>query len=171
MEYIFLSGVHGVGKSTLLKKISKDKNIMIESVSGLIRQAGNEIEQSNKLTKNISNNQNLWKQELNKIILLDDKKLVLDGHFCLLNAEGEAVILPDNTFEGTKMSKIILKKEKPEIIKQRIENRDNIIWRIEMIRLLQDLEEKRAIFFSKKNDIPLFIFDNDELYRDLLEFI
>ncbi|MGX7108889.1 ATP-binding protein [Facklamia miroungae] len=171
MEYIFLSGVHGVGKSTLLERISKDKNITIESISNLIRQAGNEIKESNKLTKNIPNNQNLWKQELNKKILLDDKKIILDGHFCLLNSKGEVVVLPDNTFEGTKMSKIIFKKEKNEIIKQRIENRDNIIWELETIKLLQSLEEKRAIFFSRKFDIPLFIFDNNELYKDLLEFI
>lgn len=171
MEYIFLSGVHGVGKSTLLKRISKDKSIMVESVSNLIRHAGNEIKKDHKLTKDISNNQNLWKQELNKIILLEGKKLILDGHFCLLNTEGKAVVLPDDTFEGTKMSKVILKKEKPEIIKQRLENRDDTIWKLETINLLQELEERRAIFFSEKNSIPLFIFDADELYQDLLEFI
>ena len=171
MEYIFLSGVHGVGKSTLLTKISKDKNIVTESVSDLIRQAGNEIKSNNKLTKNISNNQHLWKQELNKIVLSDDKKLILDGHFCLLNTDGEVVVLSDDTFEGTKINKIILKKEEPEIIRQRLESRDNTIWKLETIKLLQDLEEKRAIFFSEKNNIPLFIFDNDELYRNLLEFI
>ena len=171
MEYVFLSGVHGVGKSTLLSELSGDKDIIIESVSNLIRQAGNNIDKSNKLTKNINSNQELWKKKLNEIVSLDGKKLILDGHFCLLNSNGEAIALPEDTFEGTKMEKIILKKEKPEIIKERIERRDGTVWSIETIELLQNIEEERAHFFSQQQNIPLFIFDNDELYQELLEFI
>ena len=64
MEYILLVGVHGVGKTTLLENLKKDMRFVALSISDLIRQAGNKIQSFDKFTKNITNNQELWKQEL-----------------------------------------------------------------------------------------------------------
>lgn len=130
MGYIFLSGVHGVGKTTLLERIEKDEMIIHTSVSNLIRKAGKRIDSRNKKTKNISQNQNLWKKELVNLHQVNGCPLILDGHFCLLDSESKIVILPKNTFEGTDMTKIILKKEDPRIIKERIEKRDKQYWNI-----------------------------------------
>lgn len=171
MEYIFFCGVHGVGKTTLLRKLTNEKPIFCTSVSDLIRSAGENIEDTNKLTKNASKNQDLWKQELTKISVNKGFKLALDGHFCLLDSKGKLILLPDDTFDGTNMKKIVLKKENPVVIKQRIEIRDGTKWDLKKIELFQQAEEDRALFYSRKNSIPLFIFDNDNRYGELLEFI
>ena len=171
MDYIFFSGVHGVGKTTLLKKLATEKPIFRTSVSDLIRLAGENIEHNNKFTENISNNQILWKQELEKLHLTRGFKIALDGHFCLLDSKGNLILLSDDTFDGTSMKKIVLKKENPTVIKQRLENRDATNWDLKKIELFQQAEEDRALYFSRKYSIPLFIFENDERYRELLEFI
>ncbi|MGX5592204.1 hypothetical protein [Bacillus cereus] len=54
------------------------------SVSDLIRRAGKRIITSNKNTRDIEQNQVLWKQEL-KNLDIGNAILLLDGHFCLLD--------------------------------------------------------------------------------------
>ena len=61
MGYIFMTGIHGVGKTTLIRKLQKEIKLSAYSVSDLIRSAGNNIDTSEKNTGNISGNQELWK--------------------------------------------------------------------------------------------------------------
>ena len=109
MEYILLVGVHGVGKTTLLENLNKDVQFVPLSISDLIRQAGNKIQSSDKFTKNIPNNQELWKQELANYPFKNNDLVILDGHFTLLNQSKEIVELPFSTFDGLEISKIIYK--------------------------------------------------------------
>ena len=121
MKYILLVGVHGVGKTTLLENLKKDVRFVALSISDLIRRAGNKIQSSDKFTKNIANNQELWKEELANYSFKDNDVVILDGHFSLLNHSKEIVELPFSTFDGLEISKIILKKENPIIIRERLE--------------------------------------------------
>ncbi|EGO7887766.1 AAA family ATPase, partial [Enterococcus faecalis] len=49
-DYIFLSGIHGVGKTTLADRINEVYPIYKKSVSDLIRNAGKRIEENDKST-------------------------------------------------------------------------------------------------------------------------
>ena len=131
------------------------------SISDLIRQAGNKIQSSDKFTKNIANNQELWKQELANYPFNDNDVVILDGHFTLLNYSKEIVELPFSTFDGLEISKIILKKEHPVVIRERLEQRDNQCWKQELIESFQDSEENQALEFSRLKNIPIFIYDSD----------
>ncbi|WP_445451304.1 AAA family ATPase [Enterococcus faecalis] len=168
-DYIFLSGIHGVGKTTLANRINEVYPIYKKSVSDLIRSAGKGIEENDKSTSDIDNNQLLWKEELNRFPL-KNKILMLDGHFSLLNQENEVVPLAFETFEGTNMKKIILKKEKSIIIQDRLKNRDNRSYPIELIDSFQLMEEKRANLYAKINSIPIFIYDHDDSFSKLIKF-
>ncbi|MGR5862820.1 ATP-binding protein [Bacillus pacificus] len=170
VEYIFLSGIHGVGKSTLVKKLQNDMDLEAFSVSDLIRKAGNDIEISQKSTGNISSNQEMWKSELNNLELTDSK-LVLDGHFCLLNSKNEIKPLDFETFKGTNMSKIIFMKNSPQVIKERLFKRDRIQYSIELLADFQEFEMCQAIKYSQENDIELFMYDEIEPYSELIRFI
>ncbi|EGQ0189046.1 AAA family ATPase, partial [Listeria monocytogenes] len=59
MNYTLVSGIHGVGKSTLLKKIAEVKFIRHYSISDLIRQGGQKILTNEKHTKNVNLNQEI----------------------------------------------------------------------------------------------------------------
>ena len=161
MKYILLVGVHGVGKTTLLENLKKDVRFVALSISDLIRRAGNKIQSSDKFTKNIANNQELWKEELANYSFKDNDVVILDGHFTLLNHSKEIVELPFSTFDGLEISKIILKKENPIIIRERLEKRDNQYWEQELIESFQESEENQALEFSRLKNIPIFIYDSD----------
>ncbi|EIB6518886.1 TPA: AAA family ATPase [Enterococcus faecalis] len=170
MKYILLAGIHGVGKSTLLDQIEKVYPIEAYTISSLIKKADQQIDTSNKQTKEITENQNLWKKELKKIDSLSPK-IILDGHFTLLNNTGEIVPLPFETFENVDIVGIVLKKEIPEVIQSRLFNRDNHAWELERIQEFQEVEENTVRSYSLNAKIPLFVYDNTNQFDDLINFI
>jgi len=170
MEYIFLSGIHGVGKSTLATELKSSLDIKAISVSDLIRQSGQSLDKADKKTGNISQNQELWKNELNNLNL-GTSKLLLDGHFCLLDKEKKIIPLPFSTFEGTNMVKIILLKNKPEVIRNRLLERDKADYSIELLQKFQECEMKQAKEYAIENGINLFIYDEKQPLSELLHFI
>ena len=171
MPYFLLVGIHGVGKTTLTNKLKSFINITSLSVSDLIREAGNDIKSGEKFTQNIENNQNLWKLKLSEYIFSNDEIVLLDGHFTLLNANAEIVELPFSTFNDIEIKKIILKTENPEIIKNRLEIRDNKSWDERLIYDFQEAEIKRAKEFSKLKNIPIFEIQSDQEIKELIRFI
>ena len=170
IDYIFLSGIHEVGKSTLANKINNEFQIFQISVSDLIRQTGKKIGEKQKNTSDITNNQLLWKNELNNLPV-GNKLLILDGHFSLLDKTRKIVPLSFSTFDGTNMKKIILKKENPKIIQERLSSRDGVFYSVEELTNFQQAEEERANSYSKISSIPIFTYDSDAYFYDLIKFI
>lgn len=170
MSYIFISGIHGVGKTTLTNRLKEVMDIDAYSVSDLIRKSGSELSKINKKTQNIEGNQNLWKKELRKIPV-SNTFIFLDGHFSLLDKYGNIVEIPFSTFEDTDMKKIILLVQFPKVLKERIEKRDGSYMNIEKITQFQNSEICRAKIYSAQKNIPLFIFDNTKSFDELIRFI
>ncbi|MEH7623891.1 ATP-binding protein [Bacillus thuringiensis] len=170
MEYIFLSGIHGVGKSTLAAQLEKEINIKTFSVSDLIRKAGNNISTSIKSTENISSNQDLWKVELNKLNI-GDSKLLLDGHFCLLNKNRNINSLPLSTFKDTCMKKIICIEAEPQIIRERLLKRDKNEYSVALLSEFQNCELQQATRYSSENNISLFVYNEKKPFSELINFI
>lgn len=170
MNYIFLAGIHGVGKSTLAVKLENELDLKSYSISDLIRKAGKFVDISDKKTESISQNQELWKVELKKINI-SEKILLLDGHFCLLDKNKNIITLPSTTFEGTQMSKIILMQKSPQTIRRNLLERDNSEYSIEFLRRFQETEKYQAIKYSKDNNIRLFNYDEGVSFLELIDFI
>jgi|SRR5690625_317804 len=170
MEYIFLAGIHGVGKTTLAKKLELALDIKVIAISDLIRESGKAIVQSKKETDDISGNQELWKLELERINI-SEKHLLLDGHFCLIDRSKNIIRLPFSTFEGTKMGKIILLKKDPHEIRENLLRRDNYDYSIKFLRRFQESEETQAINYARIKDIKLFKYSNDTVFSSLIDFI
>lgn len=170
MDYIFLAGIHGVGKSTLAANLEKELNLKSFSVSDLIRNAGKNLDASDKKTEGISQNQELWKMELNKLKITEEF-LLLDGHFCLLDKNNNIITLPFTTFEGTQMSKIILMQKKSQTIRGNLLRRDNSEYSIDFLEKLQEIEKHQAIKYSKENNIRIFVYDESTDISKLINFI
>ena len=84
---IFISGIHGVGKTYLCSKLKEEFGFKAFSSSQLISQQKGKDLSNNKLTGDIEDNQYyLCKavDELKESINM----FLLDGHFCLLNETG-----------------------------------------------------------------------------------
>ena len=125
INVIFISGVHGVGKSYFCNQIKSEIGIETYTASELISAEKSEIFSENKLSKDIEDNQHYL---LNAIQRLNSavNKYLLDGHFCLLNSKGEITRINLNTFIKLNPKAIILLTEKPEVIVERRKIRDGI---------------------------------------------
>ncbi|HAO5978224.1 TPA: AAA family ATPase, partial [Listeria monocytogenes] len=120
MNYTLVSGIHGVGKSTLLKKITEVKSIRHYSISDLIRQGGQKILTNEKHTKNVNSNQEIWKNILKNLTINYNEQIFLDGHFVLLDDNGNLISLPEKTFEDIKIKSIIVVTASVNIIQERL---------------------------------------------------
>lgn len=171
MHYTLLVGVHGVGKTTLLNNLKENVNLTVLSISDLIRQAGNNIKSGDKFTRNVTNNQELWKKKLNEYHFNKNDIVILDGHFNLLNSNKEIVELPFSTFDDLFINKIVLKLEDPKVIQERLEKRDKQKWDKKLISTFQNKEKEKALKFSNLKNIPLYIYNEDKQLSELKQFI
>jgi len=87
-KIIFIGGIHGVGKSTLRKKITNVMDIQSYSASSLIKSVSDLNFPSDKKIKGINKNQDLLIDAVDKYID-PNRYCLLDGHFCLLNQNGD----------------------------------------------------------------------------------
>ncbi|MBC1248529.1 AAA family ATPase [Listeria welshimeri] len=171
MKYTLVSGIHGVGKSTLLKKIAEVKSIRHYSISDLIRKGGQKILTNEKKTKNVNLNQEIWKNILKNLTINYDELIFLDGHFVLLDDSGNLLSLPEKTFEDFKIKSIIVVTAAVDVIQERLRVRDGTEWSFELLSQFQTKEVKEAIKFAKKNQIPIYIYESDDQFNKLLNFI
>ena len=58
----------------------------------------------------------LWKDKLKSYNFTEDDIIILDGHFNLINDNQEIITLDFNSLKDVGITKIVLKRENPEII-------------------------------------------------------
>ena len=98
---------------------------------------------SDKLIPDIDDNQQYLLQAVDELRAAEGN-FILDGHFCLLNAEGKVQRIVYDTFTSLKPEAILLLTEAPEIIAERRQSRDNLQVSVESIKEFQDSEEAYA---------------------------
>jgi len=151
---IFIGGIHGVGKGTICKKLSQKYSFIHLSASEVLK--WKEISKiENKTVKDFESTQERLIYGLSQIVK-PDKKYLLDGHFCLLNAKGIPERIPEITFSKINPSAIIIITCELQTILNRLENRDNKKYDIAILRKMQDLELEFAKEISLKLDLPFF---------------
>ncbi len=156
---IFLSGVHGVGKTTFAEEVSrKISRLLIESSSNLIRKYNKELVNQDKIVEDMNKNQNILVEAVQKY-LNQESTYILDGHFILLDSEYNFEKVPENIFELLEIDFIFNLVLDPEIIIERLNKRDNKKYDIDFIRKFQDMELNRAKEVSGNLKIKHFIID------------
>ena len=112
-KIIFIGGIHGVGKSTVCTKISDSLKIKSYSASSLIKSVSGLTFPSDKKIKGINKNQDLLITAVDKYI---DPNIycLLDGHFCLLDQNGEITDIPIATFTNLSPSAILVLMSFPQ---------------------------------------------------------
>jgi adenylate kinase len=151
---LFISGIHGVGKSYFCGRVKSELGISTFSASLLISERKHAEFSSDKLIPDIDNNQPYLLaavQELNAT----DPNFLLDGHFCLLNGEGKVTRIPKETFMALKPDAIVLLTEKPDVIAGRRKQRDNINHNVDEIKRFQDDEAVYAAEVAETLGIPI----------------
>ncbi len=147
MEVIFVAGIHGVGKTYYCNSLND--GIKNYSASDLIRNY-KAIEQ--KTVINVEENQNYL---LNALLKLKDKKIYLDGHFCLLGEKNIIQKVPLDVFKEINIIKIILLYSEPDKIYKRLKNRDNKEYSLKLLEKFQNKEIEYGEEIACKLNIPL----------------
>lgn len=163
---IFVSGVYGVGKSTLCNKLSKKCNINYYSAGDVISDVNGEKYGSNKIVKDKELNQNILVERISEK-LEREKIIILAGHFCILGNDGKVEQLPLDTYSKLQLSAIILLESEPDIIIQNLRKRDDKNYSIRQIEEFLHNERDCAKYIAESLSIPLFIRKMDFSCRDL----
>lgn len=166
---IFLAGIHGVGKDVFSKEIEEKTGIKSYLASRLIQEQGNMSFNVNKRTNNISKNQDYLVEAIRNKNL--SGRYILNGHFCLLNSNGEVERIPFDTFSSLKPERIIVLIERPEIIIARREIRDKIATSVEETKKFQDEEIAYGREVAKLLDIPIGIFNATNEREKVIDFV
>lgn len=141
---IFIAGIHGVGKSTLCKKIENQLSIKHLTASQIIKKYKKASQEtSTKYVSNIPTNQSILSEGL-KNEIIGQKVVLLDGHFVLLNAEGILSVIDTSTFERLFLSVIITIIDDPIEISKRLFLRDNIYYEVDLLSKMQTAELQQA---------------------------
>lgn len=152
----FFGGIHGVGKSTICKKICNQLNINYLSASEVLNWNKLNSDLQNKKVDDIFHTQELLINGLDKYIE-NDKKYLLDGHYCLLNKHDQITKLPVETFKRINPISLYIIINDVAIIKSRLEARDNKAYNYDILSRMQDLEIEYATELSKELNRNLII--------------
>ena len=173
MGVIFFSGIYGVGKSTLGKLLSRKSKIPYYSASDLITKSIGEQYGPNKVVKNKEKNQQVLIDNVEKI-LSETNQIIIDGHFCIFNSNGDVEELPRFVFEKIHIERIILLNGDFEKIRQNIRSRDRKDYTQEQLSNLNDKEEKYAKIIVHELRVPFLQYTMkycDEDINKIFEFI
>lgn len=155
-KVIFVSGVHGVGKTSMCEVYKTNEMFTFQSAGQLIRAARSQsnIDQS-KDVKNIDDNQKLLINAVSNI-KNSGKFLLLDGHFAVWDSEHQPTAIDTKVFIELGIDSIITIHDEPQLIAERINTRDEkSSLSADEIDALQKLEIEQASQIARKLNVPL----------------
>ena len=99
------------------------------------------------------------------------KEFIVDGHFCLLNGEGEITRISLDTFMSLNPDAIILLTENPQVIAERRKARDGIDHSVEEIEAFQQQERLYSTEVAAMLGIPIIISNGQADTDTIIDFI
>ena len=150
----FIGGIHGVGKSTVCQQICDKLDLIHLSASELIKWSDINEDAKNKKVKNVQDTQGRLIIGLRNTVQTG-KRYLLDGHYCLLNTNGEIEDIPVSTFQMINPFSLNIILGDVSEIKKRIEARDNRHYEYDLLKRMQDNELQCAKYLSEKLGVML----------------
>lgn len=152
---IFVSGIHGVGKTFLASRLSPDIGLMHISASTLIREERALPEWSaQKNVSNIDENQIALASAIRRYNA-KGTALLLDGHFVLLDHLGNFVPLNVSVFSPLNIGAVLLIEERSSVIAERITARDSLKREENWLESFMQKEKEQAQSVCASLKIPL----------------
>lgn len=155
-KVIFVSGVHGVGKTSMCESYQTNEMFTCQSAGNLIRTArAKSTPDRTKDVRNIDDNQQLLIKAVSNI-KNSGKLLLLDGHFAIWDSEHLPTAIDTKVFIDLGIDSIITIHDEPHLIAERINSRDqsSSITPSE-IDALQKIEIEQANQVANTLGIPL----------------
>lgn len=162
---IFIGGIHGVGKTTICNKLSKELSIKHYSSSNLIARLDSQRIKKDKRANNILDNQDILLRAI-ELFLDEDKTYLLDGHFCLIDRKHSIQEVPTMVFEKMGIKGIVVISDYEIKILERLKSRDGKDYSMEFINRFQEKEIYHANYVAEQIKVPVKIINlsNKEKY-------
>lgn len=167
---IFVSGIHGVGKTYFCNIVYQELGIKNYSASQLIAEKREKDFLKDKYVSDIRDNQLLLLNAINELRQADSE-FILDGHLCLLNEDGAITRISMETYNLLKPDIMILLLENPKIIAERRFQRDGIRQDESTITVFQEAEKAYATDIADQLNIPLEVSDGAADLGRIIEII
>lgn len=167
---IFVSGIHGAGKSYFCNLVKTKLHIEAYQSSKLISERKSEYFSKNKKVLDIDYNQDYLIQAVEELNLLG-KPYLLDGHFCLQDESGKITRISKQVFIDLNPHAIILLTEKPEIIIDRRKNRDGLDVGIVETEKFQEEEMRYSKEIALELGIPLHVSAGADTIDEAINFV
>ena len=154
MGVLFLAGIYGVGKSTLGETLSQRQGIPFYSAGDLISQVNGEKYGANKVVADKVGNQDILAMQIDRLLKQCDR-ILLAGHFCIVNKHGEVDCLPQDAFKNLHLDKIILLEAEEEQVLDHLRVRDAKKYSPELVAALMQAEREMAYAVSAELNCPI----------------
>ena len=158
---IFIAGIHGVGKTTFCKYISKKYDIKHYLASEIIAEA-KKVPFTTLFIEDVDENQIILINSI-KSLNYKNKEYILDGHFCLLNRYKSIERIPKKTFELLSIKTIIILIDNVALIHNRLKNRTGIEYSLDMLDEFQQNEICYSREIASILNVPYIIFDRSSM--------
>lgn len=156
MGVIFVAGTYGVGKSTLCNKLSTALKIPDFSAGDLISVVNGETYGANKAVRDKDANQNILASQV-KQLLKSTPRIILAGHFCIFDINGNVDTLPSSVFYDLEIETIILLEASSSQIIKNLSVRDKKEYSESQILLLQKAEHEKAHEIATSINCNLYV--------------
>lgn len=170
---ILLSGVHGVGKGFWLQKVydNKDKDDFIcLSASELINKYKDAADAGYKKVSDVNNNQSILIEAIKNNFDLSPKRIILDGHICIINSNNNIEKIPLDFFLETRVCGILILEDDANTIFKRLKQRDCRCISLDMIQQIQMKEREYAIELHEKYQLKVCFITHEYSRKQFLEF-
>jgi adenylate kinase len=154
---IFVAGIHGVGKTYLASRLPAGSGLLHTSASKLIKEELALPDWNvDKRVADVDRNQAALANAVARHNA-NGMALLLDGHFVLLNTEGEFVKLGTDVFKALNLSAVLLIEADPKVVETRVQNRDDLRRDSEWLTNFMAKERAQAEVVCRELKVPLHI--------------
>jgi len=154
---IFVAGIHGAGKTFLASRAAPNVGLFHTSASKLIREERtSQTWTSDKRVNDVDENQIALAAAI-KRHNEQGIRLLLDGHFVLLDQEGEMIYLGADIFASLNLSGVLLVESDVRTVAQRIEERDQRQVSLDHLQAFMEAERNQALKVCAEINIPLTV--------------
>lgn len=162
MGVIFVGGVHGVGKGTHCQLISQRTGIPWFTASSIIKtEKQSAIAVDTKAVADPNGNQSLLLRGVRRVTTANST-ILLDGHFTILNSHNSIVLIDVEVFDQLQLQGIVVLKDNPSIICNRLRSRDGCEWAVADISSHQETEITHAQMVATKLAIPIMMVESSD---------
>jgi adenylate kinase len=169
MELVFVGGIHGVGKSTVCRDLAPRLRARHVTASDLIRRQASLPVTTDKAVIDVDANQQRLVHALVDL-RKDHSRIVLDGHFCVLQANHSPTTIPLTVFKAIHPIGLAVVTGELRLIQTRLNDRDGTGYSIGSLEAFQLKEIDHAAFVARSMNLPLLVTDAEHAAIELERF-